>query len=889
MAEANFCKIRMATFFMLFHGIMLVAGGSSITWYEPPPSETVTDTTITSTTYKNLTKGFFNEELSCGFNLTADMSLVAVSFELGHVTVASYLPSHSLVNSYYSRFNATWVPTKLTLIVVNVTSDDKGEYRCRVQAFSGGLKMWLRKIEVDVLVQSQITYISGEVVAEGGNVTLKCLSEGNPPPIMTWTRLSDNSVVTMPLTNIRKQDAGEYRCTADNGVGTPATRNVFIDVQYSPEANGNGQNATVAEGVEHTFSCPVDGNPVPSFTWYSESIGKQFKTRQSGCYICVARNVHGISDNITQCLIIEPSLPTASSNTDPSNTLVSSITASQNPSETIISSITASHRQKIQATLTIIANYEQAFKDLNAASSKEFVAKFEQEMDQLYKTMSEYIRTEVTQLSPGSVIVYFILYFKTAVTAEKGIENLRVAVSSTGTFGDFQAKNLVLISDKSTKSTTTTGFKCTCSDNETTLLVIIAVLGAIIILLVAVIIWQQRKLRNIEKKRTHGVPKEGDAGFYDYETAMKDVNPSQLLPKNSTKQQISKEPEYMPLQGMSPIEEGCINPESRASDIEYAPLHMRTRSWEVATNDVQIKKIIGKGAFGQVAKGMAKNLPFRSEVTSVAIKMVKANAPESDKQDLKSELELLKTLKPHPHVIKLLGCVTESEPLLVLIEYVPYGDLLGYLRKSRGLNDTYFNDPDIKPKTSLTSQQLMKFAWQIADGMSYLSLRKVVHRDLAARNVLVGERQTCKITDFGMARDVQKENIYERKTKGRLPVKWTAYESLLYGQYTTKSDVWSYGIVLYEISTVGGSPYPRIEGRKIANLLQQGYRMPKPEHVENDLYQIMMNCWQSEPETRPSFCDLTQQLKGMENQRKSLINMHIYDNTLYANLEDLNA
>lgn len=80
-------------------------------------------------------------------------------------------------------------------------------------------------------VQSQITYISGEVVAEGGNVTLKCLSEGNPPPIMTWTRLSDNSVVTMPLTNIRKQDAGEYRCTADNGVGTPATRNVFIDVQ----------------------------------------------------------------------------------------------------------------------------------------------------------------------------------------------------------------------------------------------------------------------------------------------------------------------------------------------------------------------------------------------------------------------------------------------------------------------------------------------------------------------------------------------------------------------------------------------------------------------------------------------------------------------------------
>ncbi|XP_044180640.1 tyrosine kinase receptor Cad96Ca-like [Acropora millepora] len=370
---------------------------------------------------------------------------------------------------------------------------------------------------------------------------------------------------------------------------------------------------------------------------------------------------------------------------------------------------------------------------------------------------------------------------------------------------------------------------------------------------------------------------------------MKDVNPTHLRPKNSAQQQNPNELAYMPLRGISPTEEGPITPEIPAPNVEYAPLDMRTLCWEVARDDVKAEKIIGKGAFGQVAKGMAKNLRLKSGASSVAIKMVKANASESDKRDLKSELELMKRFKPHAHVIKLLGCVTESEPLLVLIEYVPYGDLLGYLRKSRGLNDTYYKDPDIKPKTSLTSQQLMKFAWQIADGMSYLSLRKVIHRDLAARNVLVGEKETCKITDFGMARDVQEESIYERKTKGRLPVKWTAYESLLYGQYTTKSDVWSYGVVLYEISTIGGSPYPRIEGRKIVSLLQQGYRMPKPEHVDNDLYQIMMNCWQSEPEARPSFNDLTQQLKRMENQHKKLIKMHIYDNTLYANLEDLNA
>ncbi|CAH3158937.1 unnamed protein product, partial [Pocillopora meandrina] len=247
---------------------------------------------------------------------------------------------------------------------------------------------------------------------------------------------------------------------------------------------------------------------------------------------------------------------------------------------------------------------------------------------------------------------------------------------------------------------------------------------------------------------------------------------------------------------------------------------------------------------------------------------VAENASESERKDLLSELELMKQLKPHPYVIKLLGCVTKSEPLLVLIEYVPFGDLLGYLRKSRGLNDTYYKDPDIKPQTNLTSQQLIKFAWQIADGMSYLSSIPVIHRDLAARNVLVGEGETCKVTDFGMARDVQEDNIYEKKTRGRLPVKWTAIEALLYGKYTTRSDVWSYGILLYEIFTIGGSPYPRMDGRKIANLLQEGYRMPKPQHVDDKLYDIMIKCWKDDPNLRPSFEKLRNKLKEMENRHK---------------------
>jgi len=230
-----------------------------------------------------------------------------------------------------------------------------------------------------------------------------------------------------------------------------------------------------------------------------------------------------------------------------------------------------------------------------------------------------------------------------------------------------------------------------------------------------------------------------------------------------------------------------ISPYSKIN--EYAPLHPGTRSWEVPRENIIIEKIIGKGAFGQVAQGKASQLRGRDGTVTVAIKMLKDNATEKERNDLLSELEVMKKLRPHRHVIKLLGCVTESDPLLVVIEYVPYGDLRGYLRKSRGLNDTYLKDPDVKPQTSLTSQQLIKFSWQVADGMRYLSSRNIIHRDLAARNVLVGEQEMCKVTDFGMARDVNQENIYETKTKSRLPVKWTAYEALLFGRYTTKSDV----------------------------------------------------------------------------------------------------
>ncbi|XP_015755460.1 PREDICTED: fibroblast growth factor receptor 3-like [Acropora digitifera] len=621
---------------------------------------------------------------------------------------------------YQSRYRAQATNTRAELNILVVQRSDETTFRLNVSPTGTGTLLQL--VVVIVNFQPIITEILGnQTVTEGGKVTLNCLADGKPTPNITWVRFSDNSVVTMPLTDIRRQDAGKYICTANNGIGSSANRDVWIVVQYSVEATGSGKNVTVAGGVAPIFTCPVDGNPEPNIEWYNEktgakiSSGKLLEAKESGCYTCAASNTLGTTVSITQCLIA----------VFESHTIVPSTTVSGvYESSTTGPSTTVSGGQEIRAILTIITNYEQTFKDLNSTSSKEFVAWFVKEMDKVYTNVHEYRSTEVTQLRSGSVIVFFILYFKTAVTPEKGIENLRLFISANNTFGDFPAKDLVLQPAEGTKSTTTTEVKCICSDNETTLLVIIGFLGIVIIVLIAVIIWHRRELRATGNKGPYEVPEERDAGFYESEISMIDVNSAHLRPKNSAQQQIPDELAYMPLQGISPTHEESINPVSPAQNVEYAPLDMRTRLWEVERNDVKVDKIIGKGAFGQVAKGTAKKLLLRSGATIVAIKMVKANARESDKRDLKSELELMKTIKPHPHVIKLLGCVTESEPLLVLIEYIPYGDLLGYLRKSRGLNDTYYEDPDIKPKTSLASQNLMKFAWQIADGMSYLSLIK---------------------------------------------------------------------------------------------------------------------------------------------------------------------
>ncbi|CAB4025044.1 tyrosine- kinase receptor Tie-1-like isoform X2, partial [Paramuricea clavata] len=194
-----------------------------------------------------------------------------------------------------------------------------------------------------------------------------------------------------------------------------------------------------------------------------------------------------------------------------------------------------------------------------------------------------------------------------------------------------------------------------------------------------------------------------------------------------------------------------------------------------------------------------------------------------------------------------------SSPVYVIIEYVSRGDLLGFLRKTRGLVDTTYDVPNHIPQSHLSQCQLLRMACNVAMGMAHLSRNQVIHRDLAARNVLVGENLECKITDFGMARDVKATNYYRKRSRGRIPLKWTAIEALVDDKYTIESDVWSFGILLYEIVTMGGKPYPGMGAGQVLRKLKSGWRMSRPAHVDTSLYEIMLKCWCSSPDDRPSF------------------------------------
>ncbi|XP_058813312.1 fibroblast growth factor receptor homolog 1-like isoform X2 [Topomyia yanbarensis] len=285
-------------------------------------------------------------------------------------------------------------------------------------------------------------------------------------------------------------------------------------------------------------------------------------------------------------------------------------------------------------------------------------------------------------------------------------------------------------------------------------------------------------------------------------------------------------------------------------------------NWEFQRSKLALGKNLGEGAFGKVVMAEAQGLVKGQTSTVVAVKMLKEGHTDADVKDLVCEMEVMKMIGKHVNIINLLGCCCKDGPLYVIVEYAPHGNLKDFLRSHRFGTSMYEDSVSgEKEKKILTLKELISFAYQIARGMEHLASRRCIHRDLAARNVLVSDGFVMKIADFGLARDIHSQEYYRKTTTGKLPIRWMAPESLEEKFYDSQSDVWSFGVLLWEIMTLGGNPYSSIPTwDNLLEHLKKGKRLEQPPLCPIHIYVVMRECWNYKPKVRPTFSELVQNL-----------------------------
>ncbi|KAL8207400.1 UNVERIFIED_CONTAM: hypothetical protein K2H54_055998 [Gekko kuhli] len=357
-----------------------------------------------------------------------------------------------------------------------------------------------------------------------------------------------------------------------------------------------------------------------------------------------------------------------------------------------------------------------------------------------------------------------------------------------------------------------------------------------------------------------------------------------------------------------------MDPDEVPMDEQCERLPYDASKWEFPRDRLNLGKPLGRGAFGQVIEADAFGIDKTATCKTVAVKMLKEGATHSEHRALMSELKILIHIGHHLNVVNLLGaCTKPGGPLMVIVEYCKFGNLSVYLRskrsdfipyktknaryrhgkhnhageasadlkrrldsiassqsstssgfgEERSVSDAEEGDATSEDpcKNPLTLEDLICYSFQVARGMEFLASRKCIHRDLAARNILLSENNVVKICDFGLARDIYKDPDYVRKGDARLPLKWMAPETIFDRVYTIQSDVWSFGVLLWEIFSLGASPYPGVKiDEEFCRRLKEGTRMRAPDYTTPEMYQTMLDCWHGEPKQRPTFSELVEHL-----------------------------
>lgn len=402
-----------------------------------------------------------------------------------------------------------------------------------------------------------------------------------------------------------------------------------------------------------------------------------------------------------------------------------------------------------------------------------------------------------------------------------------------------------------------------------------SIMGSLAVVLIALVLFicyrrrQKLKTKKKQQQQQQQNPHYTDPSYlyrYEYHSEanlIKDspifMNPGYHLPPPRPKTTVRRENTYVDLR----------------KDLEFP------------REQLQLGVDLGEGRFGKVIQARAMNITGSGNWEKVAVKTCRGTATDFEKQDLYQELEIMRKLPKHENVVALLGCCSQIDPLYIILEYVQRGSLLNYLRKCRPSSIMSHSSVSASTTTSSFMQPRAKdltiFALQIARGMAHVASCGIIHRDLASRNILLATDFTCKICDFGLARDVEGVDVYERTSKGPLPIRWMAPEALADNMYTRKSDVWSYGVLLWEIVTLGATPYPGMSAMEVMRNVLQGQYLQRPLHCKEEMYELMVLCW-NKMEERPSFAEIVTHHEALMDD--DYIMLGDYDESDYGYLDN---
>uniref|UniRef100_A0A6A7FQ23 Tyrosine-protein kinase receptor n=1 Tax=Hirondellea gigas TaxID=1518452 RepID=A0A6A7FQ23_9CRUS len=285
------------------------------------------------------------------------------------------------------------------------------------------------------------------------------------------------------------------------------------------------------------------------------------------------------------------------------------------------------------------------------------------------------------------------------------------------------------------------------------------------------------------------------------------------------------------------------------------------RAREFPLSHVRFMQELGEGAFGKVYRGELRLHSADTSTIPVAVKTLKENAALKTRQDFHREVELMTDLR-HPNIVCLMGVVLKEDPMCMIFEHMSQGDLHEFLQCHSPRSDASASSDDGMSTATLDHTEMLAIATQIAAGLEYLASHHYVHRDIASRNCLVGDNLTVKISDFGLSRDIYSSDYYRVQSKSLLPVRWMPPESILYGKFSTESDVWSFGVLLWEIFSYGLQPYYGYNNPEVIELIRSRHLLPCPDNCQPRLYALMVECWHETPHRRPSFREIHQRLRS---------------------------